>query len=247
MATSQTTPTQLSPTQVTAAQSAQWKQIVRQALDDVRMASPAVTLSDIDPATQTVTVQITIKERTRTNKGPEWMTLHPLFKVPVALPRGGLCALTMPVKTGDEGMLIFCDACIERWLQLGGVQEQTEVRRHDVQDCGFYPGLCSQPNVLPLYSVASAQLRTYDGSVTVDVGADECSLNVVNSFVEVQAALITVEAPAVNIGNSGPYLALVNDTFYQWFVTNVYPFLVSKGYAGPAVPAGSETTVLKGQ
>jgi hypothetical protein len=58
---------------------------------------------------------------------------------------------------------------------------------------------------------------------------------------------VTIKALAVNAENGGTPEALVNDTFFQWFSTNVYPFLVSKGYTGPSIPSGSETTVLKGQ
>jgi hypothetical protein len=60
---------------------------------------------------------------------------------------------------------------------------------------------------------------------------------------------VDIEAPALNVSDgTGTPQALMTDTFYQWWITNIYPFLQSKGYSGVPPPiTGSETTVLKGQ
>ena len=231
-------PLPITPSQLNYADTSQWKQILKGALDNVRCATPAFTNADMN-ANQTVNVQIAIQERVRVANGLEWYDIPQIQNVPVILPRGGGFSLTMPLKKGDEGMLIFCDTCFDNWWANGtanspkaanaaapsGTQTQLEVRRHDVTDCGFYPGMWSQPNVLSNYSTTSAQLRRDDGSALVDIS---------DGLVQVMA-------------HGGTAQALVNDTFYQWYVANVQPFLVSKGYAGPPIPTGSETTILKGQ
>ena len=56
MSTNQTFPVPLTPAQLNAAESAQWRQIVAQALVDARVAVPAFLVDDMDSATQTVTV-----------------------------------------------------------------------------------------------------------------------------------------------------------------------------------------------
>lgn len=240
-----TTPTQLptfNPAQVNAAESEQWRQIVRQALDDTRCSSPAFLAADMDYATQTCTVQIALQERVRTNAGAKWYDIPPITKVPVILPRGGGSCITLPLKQYDEGLLVFCDTCFDNWwmngrggappaanLQSGaspsGSQQQLEVRRHYVHDCGFWPGMWSQPNKLTNYSSSSMQIRMDDSSVIIDVSS---------SGVKVKSL-------------SGTALALVNDNWFQWYVVNIQPFLVSKGYTGPTMPTDSETTILKGQ
>lgn len=231
-------PSPFTPSQFNYDQAAQWKQIVRSALADLRCATPAFLVEDMG-TDQTVSVQIAIQERVAAVSGAQWWDIAPIFKVPVVLPRGGGFSLTLPLKKGDEGMLIFCDTCFDNWWANGtanspkaanvaapsGTQTQLEVRRHDVTDCGFYPGMWSQPNVLSNYSTTSAQLRRDDGSALVDIS---------DGLVQVMA-------------HGGTAQALVNDTFYQWYVANIQPFLVSKGYAGPPIPIGSETTILKGQ
>ena len=68
-----------------------------------------------------------------------------------------------------------------------------------------------------------------------------------SQFLQFNSSGITLQAPEVAVKNGGTALALVNDTFFQWFSNNLYPFLVSIGYTGPTIPVGSETEVLKGQ
>ena len=171
-------------------------------------------------------------------------------------PRGGGYSITLPLKKGDEGMVIFCDACIDNWWVNGqtnspvaantgassGSQRQNEVRRHYVHDCGFYPGLWSQKNLLTGYSADSLQIRSDDGTTVIDVSqADGIT---VTTGVAIQFTAPTISANA----DAGTPQMLMTDTFYQWYKTNIQPFLVSKGYAGPAIPlTGCETTVLKGQ
>lgn len=222
-----------------AAQSAQWKQVIRQALEDARCASPAFMTEDMDTVTQTVTVQIAIQERVKTSKGARWWDVGPIFKVPVVLPRGGGFSLTLPLKKGTEGLLVFCDTCFDSWWANGtqngpkadnvetpsGTQRQVEVRRHDLNDCGFIPGMCSQVNPLTNYATDAAQLRSDTGSAIVSVS---------DGRVDVKAY-------------GGTTQALVAHAFYQYWVETVYPFLVSKGFVGGLPPSNSETTLLKGQ
>jgi len=242
-------PTPLTPFQVNCAEPAQFRQFIRQALADTRVSIPAFMVQDMDVATQTVTVQIAIQERVRTPKGPQWQDLPPIARVPPMIYRGGGFSVTLPLKKGTEGMLIFCDCCFDLWwnngtnnappaqnLQAGqgpsGSQQQIGMHRHEFWDCGFYPGLSSQPNILSDYSTDSLQIRSDDGTTVIDVS--ESGVN--------------ITAPEVNAKSTGGTpLALVNDTWFQWWKTNIYPFLVSKGYAGPGIPLVPETTVLKGQ
>lgn len=236
---------QLTPEQLVASSTSVWRQILKQYSADHRSAVPAFLAEDMDVATQTVTVQIAIQERVRTQTGAQWWDLDPVQFVPVVMPRGGGFAQTLPLKKGDEGLLIFCDNCFDNWWVNGqngsppaqntntvsGSQTQREVRRHHFWDCGFIPGMWSQPNVLSDYSADTMQLRTDDGSV----------------YVELADSAVNIQAPAVVAGNGGTALPLVNDNFYQWFVTDLVPFLTGLGYTGAPVPVNSETTVLKGE
>lgn len=265
----------LTPSQVIRSDAEQWRQIVRQSLADLRCASPAFLTEDMDPVTQTVTVQIALQERVRVpsaaTAGCAWMDIPPIIKVPIIIPRGGGFSFTLPLKKGNEGLLVFCDTCFDLWWVNGqnsspvptmpkgaassGSQRQLEVRRHHVHDCGFIPGMCSQPNVLSNYSTTSAQLRSDDGTAVVDVA--EAGVTVTAPAVQVTttgnaqvtaAGTISLKAPGVSAYNaSGMPLALVNSSWLSWFTTNIQPFLSGLGYTGPAMPLVSQTTILKGE
>lgn len=229
----------LTPSQINATELTQWRQMIKQALDDTRCAAPGFLVSDMS-SKQTVTVQIAIQERVRPASGKaQWWDVPPIVNVPVVMPRGGGYSLTLPLKKGDEGLLVFCDACFDNWWWAGqtnapkadnvkspsGSQRQLEVRRHYVHDCGFIPGMWNQKNLLENFSTDSLQVRRDDGSAIVDVSDGSVKV----------------------LEQGGSAQALMTHDFFQWYVANVQPFLVSKGYAGPPIPVTSETVILKGQ
>ena len=185
-----TTPLNISLSQLNYAETAQFKLLVKQALANARTASPAFLSEDMDATTQTVTVQIAIQERMRLPTGQAWWDIPPIVNVPIVLPRGGGFSITLPLKKGDEGMLVFCDTCFDLWWHNGqagaplaqnaamlgltapsGSQRQLEVRRHHVHDCGFFPGMWSQPNVLSDYSTDSLQIRSDSGALVLELSA----------------------------------------------------------------------------
>lgn len=181
-----TSPLQLTPAQLNSADTAQWKSPISQESVDLRVAVPAIVQS-FDAEKQFVTVQIAIREQIRTPYGPQNTEISPLYCIPIAPFRAGGFAFTLPIQAGDEGFLIFCDMAIDLWKARGGVQNQLVMRRHDLNDSFFLPGGWSQPRVLENYSTTSAQLRSDDGSVVVDVAASG----------------ITLTAPKVTINSSG--------------------------------------------
>lgn len=147
---------------------AQWKAMLSQALADLRVSIPAIVQS-FDPVAQTVVVEIAVREVVKTQNGPQSVAIAPIGDVPVILPSAGGYSLTLPLQAGDEGLLVFCDMCIDLWWSRGGIQDQFERRRHDLSDCGFFPGGKSQARVISNYSGTSAQLRSDDGNTIVDV------------------------------------------------------------------------------
>lgn len=214
-------------------------EVIRQALAqhgcDLRVAIPAVVQS-FDEEEQTVTVQPAVQELIRIARLPTDVSLPVLEDVPIVLPRAGGFSLTLPVSAGDECLVIFADMCIDAWWQSGaqdGPERQLEVRRHDLSDGFAILGPWSQPRRLTGYSGTSAQLRSDDGSVVIDVAAGR----------------VTITAPEVitaeTVANAGP---LVTAAFWQWFTTVLYPELVFKSPATPPVlPPAPLSTVFKGE
>ena len=236
----------LTPSQLNYAESSQWKQIVRQALDDTRCASPGFLVEDMDAVHQTVTVQIAIQERVRPQSGAaQWWDIPPIVNVPVVLPRGGGFSFTLPLKKGDKGLLIFCDACFDLWWQNGtggapkaynaaspsGSQKQLEVRRHYVHDCGFLPGMGTQKDLLDDYSTDSLQIRSDDGSVVIDMKEPNQDstlgqVTITAHNVTVNATQATVNGTTVTIGEA---TTIDGRVFLDHVHINVAPGVVNTG------------------
>jgi hypothetical protein len=196
----------------------------------------------------TVTVRPAIIEKitSPTDGTIQSLTLPDLPMVPLAVMGGGGFFVTFPVAVGDECLVIFQDMCIDAMWQAGSTgdntfkpQAQLDKRRHDLADAICFPLRWTQPglNGLTNYSNSSMQLRSIDGTTVIDI--KESQITITNDTqVQIVSPLITMGMAGGNVP-----LPLVNDNFFQWFVTNIYPFLTGLGYAGPIVPVNSETTI----
>ncbi|MGN5479533.1 Gp138 family membrane-puncturing spike protein [Cupriavidus basilensis] len=118
----------------------------------------------------TCAVQAAIKVLVRHQDGAIVSTALPLLvDCPVYFPSGGSCTLTFPVAAGDRCLVVFASRCIDAWWQSGGVQEQAEVRTHDLSDGFAFVGFRSKPRALSSVSTTATQLRSDDGSTYIEM------------------------------------------------------------------------------
>lgn len=150
---------------------------------NIRVACPGI-IQSFNAEEQTVTVQIALRELIRNeDNSKQWVQISPLLDVPIVIPRAGGYCLTLPVNPGDECLVVFSDMCIDAWFSYGGIQNQLELRRHDLSDAFAVLGTWSQPNVIKNYSTDSCQLRNDSGT----------------SFIELKDNNITIKSGTVNI------------------------------------------------
>ena len=149
----------------------------------LRVACPGI-IQSFDSKEQTVTVQLTLREQVSDSEyNKEWMEIPLLLDVPIVVPRAGGYTLTMPIKQGDECLVVFGDMCIDAWWELGGIQNQLEKRRHDLSDGFAILGVWSQPKVLKNYSTDSCQLRNEKGTSYIELKDNE--INIVSEKVNI--------------------------------------------------------------
>jgi hypothetical protein len=140
---------------------------------ELRVAVPCVVVS-FDAVKQTVVVQAAILENIMKNGVPTPTAIPPLQDVLVGGYRGGGWAVTLPLKAGDEGWVIFADMCIDAWWQSGGTaNNQVERRRHDLSDGMFLPQSWSQPRKLASYSTGALEVRSDDGNTKVSLSTGQ--------------------------------------------------------------------------
>ena len=146
---------------------------------DIRVSMPGI-IQSFDSSTQTVTVQLAIKEKLSINGNTSWQSIPLLVDVPIVVPKAGSFVITVPPTKGDECIVLFQDCCLDAWWQSGGTQNQVELRRHDLSDGVAILGVWSQPNVISNYSTSSAQIRTLDGNTAVSVSDGTITLKATN-------------------------------------------------------------------
>lgn len=155
----------------------------------LRCACPGI-IQSFDKETQTVTVQLSIREEiTRYNSSKEWINIPLLLDVPIVIPTAGGYSITFPINKGDECLVVFSDMCINSWWALGGIQNQEEKRRHDLSDGFAILGVYSQPNKIENYSLDSMQIRNKTGSSYIELKDNE--INIVSSSVKINGNEVT--------------------------------------------------------
>jgi hypothetical protein len=176
---------------------AQLQSVMDSISQSMRVALPGIvqTFSPGPPATASVIV--TTNEYVTQNAGIKGapialktyaLQLPVLQDVPVLVPSGGGYSLTFPIMPGDEVLLVFSDTSLDVWLEAGGVNnDPINQRRHSLSDAVAIFGLRSKPRGLSGYSTSSAQLRSDDGSVVIDLAPNH----------------VTVTAPTVDVECSG--------------------------------------------
>lgn len=178
---------------------------LREAFDGLRAgiwtALPGI-IQSFNASAMTCEVQPTIKVPVRQIDGTTVTVALPLLvDCPVQFPSGGNCSLTFPVAPGDECLVVFASRCIDSWWQSGGVQEQAEVRMHDLSDGFVLLGFRSKPRALANVSTSATQLRSEDGSTYIEMNPTLQKVNIVapGGF-HVEAPLSTFSADVTITG-----------------------------------------------
>lgn len=182
---------------------AQWTEALTALGSSLRVALAGVVVS-FDAVKQTVVVRPALTEKTVCGGVPQTIVLKNLEDVPIVIPRGGPYSLTLPIQPGDECTVIFSDVDMGAWWEAGAAekaQNQISERRHTLADGFAVMGCWSQPRRLANYSTTSAQLRTEDGTVVIDIAPSK--ITVTAPTVEVHASsTASVQAPTVNVAGS---------------------------------------------
>jgi hypothetical protein len=153
--------------------------MLRTSRSDLWTALPAI-VDSFDAALQTCAVQLAIKPQRQAADGAvASIPFKVLVDCPVQFPAGGQCALTFPVMPGDECLVVFASRCIDAWWQSGGVQDQAELRMHDLSDGFVLLGYRSRPRALTNVSGHSTQLRSDDGATYIDLDPSRQKVTIV--------------------------------------------------------------------
>ena len=134
--------------------------VISESLKDIGTSIPAHIL-EFDVETQLAKVQIAIEFH---SVDGDSFAIAPIVNVPVYFGGGNAFILEHQIDTDDEGLLIVAQRCIDGWKEQGGVAPQTVLRKLDMQDAIFIPGVRSKPNVITDFQNDGVRIRSKDGT-----------------------------------------------------------------------------------
>lgn len=134
---------------------------IKRAQSNIYTALPAKVLSFNG---HTVSCQVMIN---RVNANGQEITIPPLVDVPAQFPHAGGFCITVPIKEGDEGLVVFSSRCIDGWYASGGQSKPLDNRINDLSDGFFIVGCNSVPNKIPDFYNDGASMQTDDGSTHI--------------------------------------------------------------------------------
>lgn len=168
-------------------------------------ALPAIVTKVSNLGTQlTIECQPALRAKiTAPDNAVDWVDMPVLVDCPVVFPNGGGFLVTVPIKVGDEVLVIFSSRCIDAWWQSGGLQNQAELRMHDLSDGFAIPGLRSLVRTpAGAINADNLQVRNDAGDVYIELTpAKQIKLETPAS-VTINAGSITVNGPTMINGNT---------------------------------------------
>lgn len=137
------------------------------------VALPA-RVESYDPATQTVSAQPLVLrgyQREDGTRGTERLPVVP--HCPVQWPAGGGMVFALPLRAGDDGILLFASASLDRWFARGVEVDPADDRRGRPDDAFFLPGGRSAARALTAPSDENAILGNDEGAAKITITPDE--------------------------------------------------------------------------
>lgn len=178
-------------------------------------------ITEVDYIRYTVSAQPAIQGVIEDENGlTTYQDLPLLINIPILFPSGGGFNITLPIKAGDECLVVFSARCIDAWWQSGGIQKPQENRMHDLSDglCILAPYSQKRAQIVKQFSNNSIIIRddnnnnyielTQDGilnikhanNLTINTGAD-ATINVTGN-VNLTANSTTITAPINTINGT---------------------------------------------
>lgn len=156
---------EVSTTDQNAGETPSWAQVLKDAMSamlcDTHTALPG-RVESYDSSVGMAEIQPLLK---RKFKDGEVVNLPICNQVPVCFPRTTTAYVHLPLEKGDVGLLVFSERSIDRYKNLGGLQDPQDPRKHSLSDGFFIPG--GYPVTTPPISVVDGALHLKNTSSEV--------------------------------------------------------------------------------
>lgn len=177
--------------------------IVDTMLLDMYFALPA-KISSYDSDTQYADVKIQLLQSFDDGSTQEYPVIP---NVPVKHPRAnsGAARIHMPLKPGDDVVLMFTSRSLDAWKQSGGMTDPADPRKHNIADCFALIGGSSMadafdvndPDAIEIVNGESMMQIFPDGTFNIANGSTDLLSNVSNLATTLSTASTVVGGPFI--------------------------------------------------
>ena len=162
-------------------------------------------VESFDSSNQTVRAsmvyQKTFYDQTQTGKFEERQEDYPLLiDCPAVVLKGGAFSIKMPIKKGDECLVIFNDRSIDQWFATGSNKRLDSNRLHAFNDAIVLVGLSSSVNSLTGYQPDKMILG--NGTTEIALGERVSIKNGTSNLKQILTDLITAVGMATNVNTA---------------------------------------------
>lgn len=126
--------------------------------NEIHTALPARVIK-FNTKDNTVQVELMINQLSKNGKT---LIIPPLDDVPVQFFRGGDFVITTPIRSGDEGLCVFAERCIDGWFESSNKNTPLDFRLHDYSDGFFLTGFSSKPKAVRNVDLDGICMRTLE-------------------------------------------------------------------------------------
>lgn len=162
-------------------------------MSKIYCALPAI-VDTVNFENQTITAKpVTIMKYTNDNGVVSDFQMPLLQDVPFQCYKGGEYSITVPVKEGDECLIIFTDVDFSAWFQNGGFQYAEHSFIHSYSNAMAIIGFSSEIKAIANYNPNAVEVRNSDGSEKISLSTGNITL---------KSATITLDGNVTTTGTS---------------------------------------------
>lgn len=119
---------------------------------------------------------VTIMKRTNDAGQVSDFKLPLLVDVPFQCYKGGGYSITVPIKAGDECLIIFTDVDFSAWFQNGGFNYAEHSFKHAYSNAMAIIGFSSEIKAISNYNPEAIEIRNIDGSEKISLSEGNITL-----------------------------------------------------------------------
>ena len=180
-------------TQITGEQKSSFDKLSDNIISKMYCSLPAI-ISSVNYENQTLEANpVTIMRKVDDSGKVTDFKLPMLIDVPFQCYKGGNYSITVPIKEGDECLIVFTDVDFSAWWQNGGFNFAEHGFRHAYSNAMAIVGFSSEINAIPEYNPNAVEIRNFDGTQKISVSPEG---------INIKSAKITLDGNVTITGTS---------------------------------------------